>query len=103
MAFAVTDAVDLSVRTSASVQVKDEEHIMDLCKKCFRRKKATRPRPIKKQHQQQGRTRGAMEISRGLHGLTFEVIKTFTARKGEGEEVVGEGSEGTRTRRKGGW
>ena len=51
-----------------------------VCKKCFfqtEEGKANRSNQFMKQYQQQRRTRSTMEISRGMHGITSDVIRTF--------------------------
>ena len=65
-----------------SVQVKDEreELTLDMWKKCFLQTEegtANKTNQPLKTYHQQGKTKNTTEISRGMHGITFEVIMTF--------------------------
>ena len=62
----------------------DAEYTRDLCDTCFLQTeegKAQWFHEALKAYQQQRRTRGSMEISRGVHAITFAVVSTFPARK----------------------
>ena len=64
----------------AKFKEEDEEYTRDVCKKCLLKTEGGQvswSHQALEVHQQQRRTGGTMEISRGLHGITFEVVRTF--------------------------
>ena len=65
---------------SVTYKEDDEQYNIHLCKNCFLQReegKAKRFHQALKAYQQEQRTRSTMEIGRGMHGITFEVLRTF--------------------------
>ena len=46
-----------------------------------------------KEHQQQRRTRGTMEISRGMHGITFEVVRTVQQERERAKRLLAKAAD----------
>ena len=79
--FAVTDAVGQSARTSTSSSSRCRSvYTTDSRRECFQHTeegKANKSNAALKQPQRQLRARAMLEISRGVQGFTFEVLRIF--------------------------